>query len=110
MKIALNICTLVAKIPELVGDSITKFTRARQLGHLQRTSKRSKIKAAIFKKPQQFFGINENMILTFMTIQNFKAKVRAAVDMLTAKNRTTVECMVIDFENERILRGEFILD
>ena len=104
MKIALNICTLVAKIPDLVGDSIEKFTIARNKGHLQRTSKRSKIKAAIFQKPQKFFGINEKMILTFMTKQDFKARVQTAVDVLTTKKRLTVEYLVIDFEDERILR------
>ena len=58
------------------------------------------------KKPKSFFAISEEMILKFMTKNEFRAKVRVAVDNLTnSRLPNIVEATIIEFGDERILRG-----
>ena len=106
MKITLSIPSLCGSIPELVGDSVEKFVASRKRKNLQTLSKRQKITAAILKKPKKFFGISEDMILKFVTKNELVAKVRTAVrDLTNSKFSNMVEATVIEFEDERLLRG-----
>ena len=106
MKISLNILSLCVSIPELVGDSTEKFVQKRQKKHLERAAKRQKILAAILKKPKKFFGISDDMIFKFVTKQEFRTNVRTAVkDLTNSKCQNLIETTVIEFEDERILRG-----
>ena len=110
MKVTLSILSLCGSIPELVGDTVEKFVQSRSRKNLERAGKRQKIVAAILKKPKKFFGISEDMILKFVSKQEFGAKVRTAVKHLTdSRHSKQVETTVFEFEDERLLRGMFIV-
>ena len=110
MKISLSILSLCGSIPELVGDSTRKFADKRSKKHLEAAAKRKKIVAAILKKPKKFFGISEDMILKFVTKQEFGAKVRTAVkDLTNSRFSNLVDVTVFEFEDERLLRGNCVL-
>ena len=74
---------------------------------LKEQQSEKKIVAAILKKPKKFFGISEDMILKFMSKQEFTAKVRVVVQSLTdSKRPSQIEATVFEFEDERLLRGK----
>ena len=107
MKISLSILSLCGSVPELVGDSTGKFIENRSRKNLERAAKRQKILAAILKKPKRFFGISEDMILKFVTQQEFRTNVRSALKNLTnSKCSNLTEATVFEFEDERLLRGK----
>ena len=109
MKITLSILSLCASVPELVGDSTEKFVLSRRKKNLERAGKRQKIVDAIVKKPKKFFGISNDMILKFATKQEFLKQVRTAVNNLTnSKCHNLIEATVLEFEDERLLRGNLL--
>ena len=106
MKVTLTVSTLCASVPDLVGESVEVFVEKRRLRHLERAAKRKKILDAIIKKPKKFFGVSEDMILKFITKNEFREKVRRALKNLTEPNRPKAfEATVFEFEDERRLRG-----
>ena len=106
MKITLSVLALCGSVPDLVGESVDAYMHKRRQRHLERASKRKKIVNAILTKPKKFFGIGEEMILKFVTKKEFGAKVRTAVTNLTSFNHPNlIEATVIEFEDERLLRG-----
>ena len=74
MKVTLTVSALCASAPDLVGESVEVFVEKRRTRLLQGGSKRKKILDAIIKKPKNFFGVSEDMILKFIAKDEFREK------------------------------------
>ena len=110
MKLVLTIASLCSSAPELTAESIPKFIVNRRKKNLQVLSKQNKIVDKIMSKPKKFFGITEEMLEGFVSKdqlrENVKLAVRRLVEAKSGKSSNNrVEYVVLDVDDERVLRG-----
>ena len=109
MKVMLDVFALCESASDLVNATcLEKYQKNRNQGHLDTSSKKSKIINAIMAQPKKFFNLSMEMLLNLsgLTKVQLRNKIALAVGTLTKKrNKNVLQSLVFEINDERILRG-----